>query len=169
MFSPKRRRARFSLLTCLEHGELFFGSHAASLHPTTEQTEAFNLPPRATSLAGRLMVASKSLTFEPDEPDAPLMRMIFKDVPRPLFEWAASTHEVIGTAAGTGGFEILVRMIAVRMERFQPLRTMKLEASLPPMRFSLPHTRPTSFVGLLNSILDLSMRPHDASAQVMAC
>ena len=167
MFSTPRKRARprFSLLTCLEHGELYFGSHAASLHPTADQAEALSLPPRVSALAGRLMVASKSLTFEPDDPDAPLVRMVLKDVPRPLIEWAASTHEVIGAGAGAGGFEIHVRMLAARMERYQPLRTIKLAPTVPALRFSLQHTRPISFVNLLNSILDLSMKPHDSAAQ----
>ena len=160
--TPRKRRVRFSLLTCLEHGELYFGSHAASFHPTADQAEALSLPPRVSALAGRLMVASKSLTFEPDDPDAPLVRMVLKDVPRPLIEWAASTHEVIGAGAGAGGFEIHVRMLAARMERYQPLRTIKLAPSVPALRFSLPHTRPISFVSLLNSILDLSMKPHDS-------
>ena len=167
MFATPRKRARprFSLLTCLEHGELYFGSHAASLHPTADQAEALSLPPRVSALAGRLMVASKSLTFEPDDPDAPLVRMVLKDVPRPLIEWAASTHEVIGAGAGAGGFEIHVRMLAARMERYQPLRTIKLAPTVPALRFSLQHTRPISFVNLLNSILDLSMKPHDSAAQ----
>jgi hypothetical protein len=57
MFATPRKRARprFSLLTCHEHGELYFGSHAASLHPTADQAEALSLPPRVSALAGRLI------------------------------------------------------------------------------------------------------------------
>ena len=140
MLISHKRRARFSLLTCLEHGELSFGSHAATFHPTPEHAELFlgDAGLRAGSaILGRLMVGSRSLTFEPDEAELPLVRMLLRDVPRPLFEWAASTHEVIGAAAGAGGFEVLVKALATRTERFQPLRLVRLASqSAQLLRFS---------------------------------
>ena len=132
--STARRRRRFSLLTCLESGERYFGSHAATFYPDTTHEESLKL--RMTQgnerLPGRLMISSKGLTFEPDDTDAPLMRIPLREVPRPIFEWAASSPRA-------GGFEVEASCVATRTEKFSPLQLTKLSSSTP-LRFSLLHT-----------------------------
>ena len=159
--STARRRRRFSLLTCLESGERYFGSHAATFYPDTTHEESLKL--RMTQgnerLPGRLMISSKGLTFEPDDTDAPLMRIPLREVPRPIFEWAASSPRA-------GGFEVEASCVATRTEKFSPLQLTKLSSSTP-LRFSLLHTRPAELVRLLNSLLEISMRPHAQQSQAL--
>ena len=38
-----RTRRRYSLLTCLDHGEVYFASHAASFYPQEEHAATLNL------------------------------------------------------------------------------------------------------------------------------
>ena len=92
LHAPRRRR--FSLLTCLEHNEVYFGSHSATLFPEKEHESILGL--HGERLPGRLMVSSGGLVFEPDDQSAPLLRVALKDVPRPLFEWAAKPPRPAG-------------------------------------------------------------------------
>ena len=92
-----KRRPRFTLLTCLEYGELYFGDHAATFLPSRAQSECLAL--RRAELHGRLMVASGSLTFEPDDSEAPLLRILLRDVRAPLSEWSSSGGHPPGVQA----------------------------------------------------------------------
>ena len=65
-----RRRRRFSLLTCLEHGERFFGSHAATMYPAPEHAKLLGLRGGEERLPGRISVSSGGLIFEPDESES---------------------------------------------------------------------------------------------------
>ena len=49
MLARSNKRRRFSILTCLEHGERFFGSHAATLHRRQRRVEMDFLPVRWAS------------------------------------------------------------------------------------------------------------------------
>ena len=137
----------------MEHGERFFGSHVATMHLSPEHEAALGLR-CATALVGRLFVASTSLAFEPDDTESPLLRISYRDMPRPLAEWAASPP------MGLGGFELEAKSVALRMEKFAPLRTVRLPQRQPandvgahpeqpaphaePLRVSLAHTSPAT-------------------------
>ena len=111
-----RRRRRWSLLTCLEHGERYFGAHTATLDVPPTHAATLGLRGALPRLPGRLFIASGSLTFDPDEAEAPLMRLVWRDVPRPAFE----------TTDENAGFAIEAHALAVRVEKFQPLRFIRL-------------------------------------------
>lgn len=150
-----KRRPRFSLLTCLEYGEVYFGDHAATLLPNTAQVEQLGL--RWSSYTGRIMVASGSLTFEPDDNDAPLLRLLLRDVKSPLVEWAAMPEGV------PPGFQITCDSISARREKFEPLFAVRLADAASLLRFSLQHAQPADFVRLLNGVLEILRQPHAAT------
>ena len=79
------RRSRFSLLL-LDHGELYLEDHGCFFHPASP-AQAQLLGLRTTKkLKGRLRVASCSLTFEPEELAAPLMRIALRELHGPATE-----------------------------------------------------------------------------------
>ena len=165
MSTLRARRRRFSVLTCFEHGEKSFGSHAATLYPEPEHFGPLGLRENEERLPGRLMISSGGLIFEPDEQEAPLLRVNLKEVPRPVFEWPAKPPR-------PGGFGVEAKAIAVRFEKFQPFRSLKLESAsepagkkLPPLHFALVHSKPADLVRLVNSLLDISMRPYHQQAR----
>ena len=103
-----------------------------------------------------------SLTFEPDDNEAPLLRVSLRDVPRPLGEWQASVNS---SASMAWSFE--QRQSPSASERFAPLKTIRLAPSTsqpspppPPLRIALAQTRPSELAKLLNNLLDISTRPH---------
>lgn len=150
----RRPRRRWSILTCLEHGERFFGAHTATLH--LEESTLHILGAREMVVPGRLMVASSSITFEPDDADSPLVRITLRDIPQPILEWA-------GTPPAKPGFELQPRSVAVRMEKFAPLRTVRPPSSpFAPLRISLdaPTARPAEVLRLLNTLLEISRKTH---------
>ena len=75
----RNTRRRFSLLL-LDHGELYLEDHGCFFHPASS-AQASLLGLRTTKkLKGRLRVASSSLTFEPEDTAAPLMRVLLREL-----------------------------------------------------------------------------------------
>ena len=112
------RRSRFSLLL-LDHGELYLEDHGCFFHPASP-AQAQLLGLRTTKkLKGRLRVASCSLTFEPEELAAPLMRIALRELHGPATE---------RVEAGAEAFEVTAVGVMTKRDLLQPFAACRLAA-----------------------------------------
>ena len=115
----KGRRSRFSLLL-LDHGELYLEDHGCFFHPASP-AQAQLLGLRTTKkLKGRLRVASCSLTFEPEELAAPLMRIALRELYGPVSE---------RVEAGAEAFEVSAGGVMTKRDLLQPFASCRLVCS----------------------------------------
>ena len=159
------RRSRFSLLL-LDHGELYLEDHGCFFHPASP-AQAQLLGLRTTKkLKGRLRVASCSLTFEPEELAAPLMRIALRELHGPATE---------RVEAGAEAFEVTAAGVLTKRDLLQPFATCRLAAeggggedaataaaaaaATAQLRFSLLHTPLPPFLALLVELRELSQLP----------
>ena len=156
------RRSRFSLLL-LDHGELYLEDHGCFFHPASP-AQAQLLGLRTTKkLKGRLRVASCSLTFEPEELAAPLMRIALRELHGPATE---------RVEAGAEAFEVTAAGVLTKRDLLQPFATCRLAAeggggedaataaaAAAQLRFSLLHTPLPPFLALLVELRELSQLP----------
>ena len=158
------RRSRFSLLL-LDHGELYLEDHGCFFHPASP-AQAQLLGLRTTKkLKGRLRVASCSLTFEPEELAAPLMRIALRELHGPAAERMEAGAEV---------FEVTVAGVMTKRDLLQPFAACRLAAeggggvdaattvaaaATARLRFSLLHTPLPPFLGLLSELREAQLLP----------
>ena len=165
-----RRKARRFNLLLLDHGETFIEDHAVQMYPTEALAGALGVR-AARFWRGRIHCASASLTFEPEEPDVPLLRVLLNDVEAPLVEWSAGAAGGRGTGnpwdggrqeATVGeGFVCGSGSVLHKRESNQPFATLRLPAP-EPMRFVLLHTRASVF---LETMLPVQRSLKDSKAQ----
>ncbi|KAF2078283.1 hypothetical protein CYY_000375 [Polysphondylium violaceum] len=75
MFTVNRTKLRFSLIL-MEEGEYYFDDYNATFYPPADTEEES----WAKRVAGRVLICSNSIFFEPDDNKLPIMRMPFKEV-----------------------------------------------------------------------------------------
>ena len=158
------RRSRFSLLL-LDHGELYLEDHGCFFHPASP-AQAQLLGLRTTKkLKGRLRVASCSLTFEPEELAAPLMRIALRELHGPATE---------RVEPGAEAFEVTAVGVMTKRDLLQPFAACRLaaeggvgvdaataaaSAATARLRFSLLHTPLPPFLALLAELREAQLLP----------
>ena len=85
MYGRGRRRPRFSLLQ-LDYNESFFIDLGCILDVEEPAGQKLGLR-GARRLKGRLKVGSWSLTFDPEDPETPLLRLPMREMPQPADAW----------------------------------------------------------------------------------
>ena len=142
-------RKRFSLLM-LAYGERYLEDRAVILEPA---------PPLSDRrLKGRLKVATWSLTFEPDDPEAPLMRIMLRDCdgpPQP-HSFEEDGVEAAGTA-DADGLSLAPRLVLHKRSAHQPFASLS-RAPGERLAFALLHAplRPLlALVGALHGATQL--------------
>ena len=114
----RRGRPRFSLLM-LNYGETYLEDRAVSLLPAPPLT--------SRTLKGRLKVATWSVSFEPDDPEAPVLRVMLRECARPP------------GVEGDAGFALAPRTVLHKREAHQPFTAHARPADAPPLVFRLLH------------------------------
>ncbi|KAL3913458.1 MAG: hypothetical protein SGPRY_007972, partial [Prymnesium sp.] len=166
-----RRKSRFHLLL-LEHGERFIDDHAATLIPSDQLLSLLAISLARPSWKGRIHCGSRSLTFEPEEAEAPLLRVLLSELAQPLVEWGHTQgagnpwDSIHCETVGEGGFIAHARSILHKQSINQPFVSLKL-AEAEPLRFSLVHTRVTAFVEQMGRV-QRSLSDRKAQAELQA-
>ena len=141
MYGRGRRRPRFSLLQ-LDYNESFFIDLGCILD--VEEPAGKKLGLRgARRLKGRLKVGSWSLTFDPEDPETPLLRLPMREMPQPADAWD-------GDPDGGEGLEVRASLGYRRATADEPIEAVRLEEEGGGgggcrLRFALLHT-PLSLV-----------------------
>ena len=162
----RKKAARFHLLL-LDHGESFIDDHAVHFYPTETLASALGLR-AARFWKGRVHCASWSLTFEPEDPEAPLLRVMLSEAGSELIEWTplAAAGGGRGSAAdapAAGGFEVRATSVLHKLEQFQPYVSARLP-SAEPLRFILLHTRAAAFLSTMTAVQQALRQPRQAAA-----
>ena len=102
MYGRGRRRPRFSLLQ-LDYNESFFIDLGCILDVEEPAGQKLGLR-GARRLKGRLKVGSWSLTFDPEDPETPLLRLPMREMPQPADAWDGDPDggEGLGVRASLG-------------------------------------------------------------------
>ncbi|KAL1518989.1 hypothetical protein AB1Y20_003258 [Prymnesium parvum] len=158
----RRKTRRFHLLL-LDHGETFIEDHAATFHPSEAVAALLGLRLGRASWKGRIHCGSKSLTFEPEELDAPLVRLLLSELTQPLLEWHARPHAPASEPLGESGFLAHAAAVLHKRETHQPFVSLKLPEG-EPLRFVLLHTRAAAFVA---QMLPVQRSLSDGKAQAL--
>ena len=172
----RRRAKRFHLLL-LDNGETFVEDHAVQFYPSEQFASLLGLR-AARFWRGRIHCASSSITFEPEDPEVPLLRVLLSEVVAPLAEWSPSGgtqpprasanpwDSGKESAVGEGGFVCCAGCVLHKRENNQPFTTLRL-AQAEPLRFVLLHTRCAAFLELMLPV-QRSLADRRAQAQLQA-
>ena len=141
MYGRGRRRPRFSLLQ-LDYNESFFIDLGCILDVEEPAGQKLGLR-GARRLKGRLKVGSWSLTFDPEDPETPLLRLPMREMPQPADAWD-------GDPDGGEGLEVPASLGYRRATADEPIEAVRLEEEGGGgggcrLRFALLHT-PLSLV-----------------------
>lgn len=139
--------ARFSPLM-LDFGERYIRDVGVLLAPSAEQADALGL--RTTrARKGRLKLATWSLTFVPDDSDAPILRLLLKSCAAPTASDAPD------------GFEISCPTALHKFESLQPFRSARLHSAL---AFTLQHIARDEFMHVACALHEACRMPSAEAA-----
>jgi factor associated with neutral sphingomyelinase activation len=140
---------RFSLLT-LAYGERYLEDRAVLLEAT---------PPLTTRpVTGRLKVASWSLTLDPDDQEAPVLRVMLRECERP--------PEARGETVA--GFTLAPRVVLHKRDMHAPFVSHVQPEGAPPLRFTLLHAPLPPLLALTAALHEALYLP-EAEAEARIC